>query len=124
MNRETRREYRVQAGNSGGTHRDNSQAAAEVEPSGILGWDTVGVHRPIDATVEQRAGFESAKRTQSRESIVPASKDCRQKGQDEEEMRDPRELAADLEFVKALAREAAAVAMERSKRVTPVEKAN
>ena len=39
-------------------------------------------------------------------------------------MRDPREFAADLEFVKALATEAAAVARERSKRVTPVEKAN
>ena len=39
-------------------------------------------------------------------------------------MRDPREFAAELEFVKALATEAAAVAMGRSKRVTPVEKAN
>ena len=39
-------------------------------------------------------------------------------------MRDPREFAAELEFVKALATEAAAVAMGRSKRVTPDEKAN
>jgi fructose-1,6-bisphosphatase/inositol monophosphatase family enzyme len=39
-------------------------------------------------------------------------------------MTEPREFAAELEFVKSLATEAAGVAIERSKRVTPVEKAN
>src|SRR5689334_16612329 len=40
------------------------------------------------------------------------------------EMTDARDLAVELEFVKALAVEAAAVAMGRSERVTPEEKAN
>ena len=39
-------------------------------------------------------------------------------------MAEQRELAAELEFVKSLAAEAAAVALARAKRVTPVEKAN
>ena len=39
-------------------------------------------------------------------------------------MTDSPDLAAELEFVKALAREAAAVALARSQRVTPHEKAN
>jgi fructose-1,6-bisphosphatase/inositol monophosphatase family enzyme len=39
-------------------------------------------------------------------------------------MAEQPEYAGELEFVKALAREAAAVAISRAKRVTPVEKAN
>ena len=39
-------------------------------------------------------------------------------------MAEQPKFAAELEFVKELAREAAAVAMSRAKRVTPVEKAN
>ena len=39
-------------------------------------------------------------------------------------MAEQRELAAELEFVKGLAAEAAAVALARAKSVTPVEKAN
>lgn len=40
------------------------------------------------------------------------------------DMTDARDFAVELEFVKALATEAAGLALARSKRVTPVEKAN
>src|SRR5271157_6453471 len=43
---------------------------------------------------------------------------------DQSVMKEQPEFAAELEFVKELAREAAAVAISRAKRVTPVEKAN
>ena len=43
---------------------------------------------------------------------------------DQSEMKEQPQFAAELEFVKELAREAAVVAISRAKRVTPVEKAN
>jgi myo-inositol-1(or 4)-monophosphatase len=45
-------------------------------------------------------------------------------GQGQTEMPEQREFAAELEYVKGLAREAAALALSRASRVTPVEKAN